>query len=77
MAESQRQITIPLPMYGVAAFQILTLLMAQLVNKGILTNQERAALFNNAAAGLSPVNDPGVQAMKQLLWQLSATTQGS
>ena len=55
MAESQRQITIPLPMYGVAAFQILTLLMAQLVNKGILANQERAALFNNAAAGLSPV----------------------
>ena len=77
MAESQRQITIPLPMYGVAAFQIVTLLMAQLVNKGILTNQERAALFNNASAGLSPVNDPGVQAMKQLLWQLSATTQGS
>ena len=75
MATSQ-QPTVPIAMYGVAAFQILTQLMANLETKGVLSNAERAMLFNNAAAGLTPPNDPGVQSLKQLLWQLSATTQG-
>jgi hypothetical protein len=72
-----QQVTVPTHLYGVAAFQMLTALMADLEKKGVISNQERAMLFNNASAGLSPPNDPGVQAMKQLLWQLSATVQGS
>ena len=60
---------------GVAAFQILTQLLALLESKGALTNAERAHLFNFAAASLAPANDPGVQAMKATLWTLAATAQ--
>ena len=60
---------------GIAAFQILTQLMALLEAKGTIANAERARLFNNTAAGLAPPNDPRVQDMKSVLWQLAATAQ--
>jgi hypothetical protein len=63
-----RQTPLPAAISGIVAFQLLTQLMALLEAKGVLTNAERANLCNNAASGLSPPNDPRVQAMKQTPW---------
>lgn len=62
---------IPTHLYGVAAFLTVSRLMEKLVDKGMLTQQERADIWALTAGGLSPASDPGVKAMRAMLQSLS------
>ena len=60
---------------GIVAFTILARLMLLLEQKGVLTNAERAKLFDDAGRAFSPSSDPRVRDVKQLLRTLVATIQ--
>ena len=62
---------IPATIYAAVAFQMAVNLTARLRQLNLLTENDRIDLFNNIAAGLNPAADPGVKAMKELLWAIS------
>ena len=62
---------IPPGLYATTAFQIVINLLTLLRTECVVSEIDRVDLLNTVAAGLNPVNNPQVMAMKELLWHLS------
>lgn len=62
---------IPAHLYGVGAVLLISRIMETLVEKGVLTSEERSTICALASGGLKPADDPGVQAMRAMLQQMA------